>query len=72
MCVCVCGGGGGGGGGRAWYTLFKRALNLNVNLLEICGCDIARIVARRNDIACATQWLLALTPLDLKLQNCLS
>ena len=31
------------GGERAWYALFKRALNLNVNLhvRDICGCDVA-------------------------------
>ena len=28
-----------GRGERAWYTLVKRALNLNVNLRKICGCE---------------------------------
>ena len=32
------GGGGGGGGMRAWYALCSI---LNVNLREICGCDVA-------------------------------
>ena len=40
----------GGGGERAWYTLFKHALNVNVSIREICGYDVGRIMAGCNDI----------------------
>ena len=61
---------------RAWYTLFKRALNLNVNYVKYMDVmlEVARIVAGCNDvprILFTTLWLLALTILGLKLPTCL-